>query len=109
MDRERILELSRREHGDRDLSELEITARAWNTAGRAGALVCCLVSIIPRLICDLFLLSPWVIYFSMLGTSYLVRYTRLRRGTDLVLVIAFYAMCLAALIALILRLRGVMG
>ena len=107
MDREKILELSRREHGGRDLAQLETAVRAWDTAGRVGALVCCLVSLIPQIICDIFLLSPWVIYFSMMGTSYLVRYTRLRRGTDLVLTIALYAMCLAALIALILRLRGV--
>ena len=107
MDREKILELSRLENKGQDLAELEAAVQAGNTAGRVGALACCLVSLIPQIICDFFLLSPWVIYFSILGTNYLVRFSRLRRGTDLALAIVLYVMCLVALTFLVLRLRGV--
>ena len=44
MEKEDILEISRREHQNRDLAELEASVQAGNLAGRVGAGVCCLVS-----------------------------------------------------------------
>ena len=43
MEKEDILEISRREHQNRDLAELEASVQAGNLAGRVGAGVCCLV------------------------------------------------------------------
>ena len=44
MEKEDILEISRREHQNRDLAELEASVQAGNLAGRVGAGVCGLVS-----------------------------------------------------------------
>ena len=44
MEKKDILEISRREHQNRDLAELEASVQAGNLAGRVGAGVCCLVS-----------------------------------------------------------------
>ena len=41
MDKEKILESSRKENKNRDLVELEVAARAGHIAGRVGAAVCC--------------------------------------------------------------------
>ena len=40
MNKEKILESSRRENKNRDLAEKEVTAQAGNIAGRVGAAVC---------------------------------------------------------------------
>ena len=40
MDKEKILESSRKENKNRDLVELEVAARAGHIAGRVGAAVC---------------------------------------------------------------------
>ena len=90
MNKEKILESSRRENKNRDLAEMEVTAQAGNIAGRVGAAV-------------------WVVYFSILTTHTLVKYARLKRKTDLILAILYLAMCLTFLAFFILRLVEVKG
>lgn len=98
MDKEKILESSRKENKNRDLVELEVAARAGHIAGRVGAAVCVLLSLVVRLLTDSYLLSPWIIYFSIIATHSLVKYARLRRKTDLVLSLVYLAMCLSFLV-----------
>ena len=64
MEKEDILEISRREHQNRDLAELEASVQAGNLAGRVGAGVCCLVSALFVRAVHTVLLGPWVISFS---------------------------------------------
>ena len=45
MNKEKILESSRRENKNRDLAEMEVTAQAGNIAGRVGAAVCVVLTI----------------------------------------------------------------
>ena len=89
MNKEKILESSRKENKNRDLVELEVAARAGHIAGRVGAAVCVLLSLVVRLLTDSYLLSPWIIYFSIIATHSLVKYARLRRKTDLVLSLVY--------------------
>ena len=96
MDRDAILAASRREHGNRDLVERETAVKAGAAAGRIGATVC-------------LLLSPWVIYFSILTTHALVRYAGLRRKTALLLTGLFGGIGLLVLALWLLRLREVTG
>lgn len=104
MKKEDILEISRKEHQNRDLAELEISSQAGNIAGRVGALMCCLISLAFHRVTGTPLFSPWIIYFSILGTNYLVKYVKVKRKTDLILTILFYAICLLALIFFVKRL-----
>ena len=98
MEKEDILEISRREHQNRDLAELEASVQAGNLAGRVGAGVCCLVSAL------FVLLGRWVIYFSILGTHALVKFLKLKRKTDLVLTVLYLVMFLLFLVFFIRRL-----
>ena len=107
--KEKILESSRRENKNRDLAEMEVTAQAGNIAGRVGAAVCVVLTLIFRIFTKTYFLSPWVVYFSILTTHTLVKYARLKRKTDLILAILYLAMCLTFLAFFILRLVEVKG
>lgn len=109
MNKDEILESSRKENRNKDLVELEITSQAGNIAGRVGAFVCCLVSIIFHRFTNVILCSPWIIYFSILGTHYVVRFKQVRRKSDLFLCVVYWAMCLLATVFFILRLVEVRG
>ncbi len=63
MNKEKILESSRRENKNRDLAEMEVTAQAGNSAGRVGAAVCVVLTLIFRIFTKTYFLSPWVVYF----------------------------------------------
>ena len=104
MEKEDILEISRREHQNRDLAELEASVQAGNLAGRVGAGVCCLVSALFVRAGHTVLLGPWVIYFSILGTHALVKFLKLKRKTDLVLTVLYLVMFLLFLVFFIRRL-----
>lgn len=103
MNKEKILESSRRENKNRDLAEMEVTAQAGNIAGRVGATVCVVLTLIFRIFTKTYFLSPWVVYFSILATHTLVKYARLKRKTDLILAILYLAMCLTFFAFFILR------
>ena len=109
MEKEDILEISRREHQNRDLAELEASVQAGNLAGRVGAGVCCLVSALFVRAVHTVLLGPWVIYFSILGTHSLVTYRKKKRKTELTLTILYFAMFLLFLVLFAVRLVGVRG
>lgn len=109
MNKEEILKMSQQENKNKDLADLEISAQAGNIAGRVGACVCCLISLMFYWVTDTPLLSPWIIYFSILGTHYLVKYSKIHRKTDLVITLLYYAMCMLALIFFVIRLVGVRG
>lgn len=107
MTKEEILALSRLENQHQDLAELDLSVQAGHLAGRVGALVCCLISAFFHAFTGTFLCSPWIIYFSMLGTHYAVRFQRTRQKTDLCLCVTFFAVQLLALLFFILRLMEV--
>lgn len=113
MNKEKILESSRKENKNRDLVELEVAAQAGHIAGhiagRVGAAVCVLLSLVFRLLTDSYLLSPWVIYFSIISTHALVKYAKLRRKTDLIFSLVYLAMLFLFLAFFVLRLAEVRG
>lgn len=109
MNKEEILEISRKENQNKDLAELDVTSQAGNIAGRVGACVCCLISVIFHCFTDMLLYSPWIIYFSILGTHYIVKYIKIKRKSDLSLSAIYFVMCLLALVFFVLRLVEVKG
>lgn len=109
MEKEEILAISRRENKNRDLAEAATAQQAGNIAGRVGACVCCLVSVIFVWATGTMLYSPWVIYFSILGTHSLVIYRKKKRKTELTLTILYFAMFLLFLVLFAVRLVGVRG
>lgn len=109
MKKEEILESSRKENKNRDLVELEVTAKAGHIAGLVGITVCVLLALVFRLLMDSYLLCPWVIYFSIISAHNLVKYAKLRRKTDLILSLVYIAMFLLFLVFFVLRLVEVKG
>ena len=109
MEKEEILAISRRENKNRDLAEAATAQQAGNIAGRVGAGVCCLVSVVFVWATGTMLYSPWVIYFSILGTHSLVKYRKKKRKTELTLTILYFAMFLLFLVLFAVRLVGVRG
>ena len=109
MNKDEILEMSRNDNKNKDLAELDVIAQAGNIASRVGACVCILISVVFHRLTNMLLCSPWIIYFSILGTHYLVKYNKLKRKSDLFLSVIYFAMCLLALVFFVLRLVEVKG
>ena len=55
------------------------------------------------------LFSPWIIYFSILGTHYLVKFIKVKRKTDLTITILYFAMLILCFTFFMLRLVEVKG
>lgn len=107
MDREEILKASRKENKNKDLVELELASKAGSYASRVGALVCCLISLLSSMVAHVMLYGPWIIYFSIMTTQWLVRFIKMKRKSDLVLWVMFLTLTILALIGFINRLLEV--
>lgn len=107
MDKEEILNASRKENKNKDLAELEVMYKAGSHAGRVGALVCCIISVLSSALAHILLYSPWVIYFSIVTTQWLVRFIKVRRKSDLILAMLFLCLAVLAFAGLVRRLLEV--
>lgn len=107
MKKDEILNASRKEHQNKDLAEMEMIYRAGSHASRVGALVCCLLSLLSSMIAHTMIYSPWVIYFSIITTQWLVRFIKMKRKSDLVLTILFFILSVLAFAGFIRRLLEV--
>ncbi len=104
MKKEDILKASRKENKNKDLAELEVMYCAGSHAGRVGALVCCLISLLASVIARVMLYSPWIIYFSIMSTMWLVRGIKLGKKSDWVLAAMFLVLTILAFAGFINRL-----
>lgn len=104
MNKEEILNASRKENGNKDLVEVEVYNEAGNYATRVGATTCCILSLLSFWIADTFIFSPWVIYFSILATHWLIRYKKKKIKSDLILTVMFMLLSLGALVGFVYRL-----
>ena len=106
MDREEILNASRRENKNRDLPEMEVDYRSGAAFMRVGATVCMLLLLLGLLLADTMIYSPLIIYFSILGTHWLVRFVQLKKISDLVVTILFYGLAILGTVLFVMRLMG---
>ena len=101
MKKEEVLNASRKENGNKDLAEIEVQNQAGNYASRVGALVCCLLSLLSSILANTMIYSPWVIYFSILATQWLVRFIKMKRKSDLVLSVLFFILAILAFVGFV--------
>ena len=94
MDKEEILEKSRKENRDRDLVEAEVLHRANNIALSVSMLICALVSVLHAIFRDSPDYAVWIVQFGMLSAVMLVKFSRLRRRHELLLGILYGGFCL---------------
>ncbi len=107
MNKEEILSRSRKELKNSDLVEMQTNHQAWNIAGRVGAIMCILISVIARTLTGKHIVSPWIIYFSIQGTILLVRFIKLKKKTDLLLSLFFIVVAIVLFIVQVMQLLGV--
>ena len=101
MDKDEILERSRKEHRDRDFVEDEALAQASKIALWVGTVVCGLLTIIQSAVQSRMDFGLWTVMFSILAAAMLVKYSRLHKRHELigglgylVLTIYFFALYL---------------
>ena len=84
MDKDEILERSRKEHKDRDFVEDEALAQASKIAIWVGTIVCGLLTIIQSAVQSRMNFGLWTVMFSILATTMLVKYTKMRKRHELI-------------------------
>ena len=104
MNREEILQASRKENQNRDLPEKELLYLAGSHSARVGALLCCVVTLLGSVLARRMLYGPWAIYFGMMAAQWLVRVLKQKRMTDLAVSLLFFALTAAAFVGLVQRL-----
>lgn len=107
MNKEEILSRSRKELKNSDLVVMQTSHQAWNIAGRVGATMCILISVIARILTSHYIVSPWIIYFSIQGTIWLVRFIKLKKKTDLFSSLFFIVLAIVLFIVQVMQFMGV--
>lgn len=102
MDRDEILEKSRKENKDRDFVGLEAKVKGIQIAVKVGLLMCCLMTCLRIALTGIVDYSAWPVYFSILATISFVEYYKLHRWYDLFVGILYLTAC-AAFLVLFLR------
>ncbi|MCR4962917.1 MAG: DUF6442 family protein [Firmicutes bacterium] len=106
MNKEEILAKSRKDNQGSDEMELFTLAAAGKIAAQVGMLVCCLVAVLQVWFTDVVSVESWMIYFSILGTIFTVKYVKLHRRHELLLAVLFAGLFLFFTLLFIKRLIG---
>ncbi len=104
MNKDDILKASRKENKNKDLAELEIMRHAGSISGSVGVMVCFMISLLSSILADVTLFSPWMIYFSIVGTNWLVRAIKTKTKSNWVIAVMFLVLAVLALIGFVVRL-----
>jgi hypothetical protein len=83
MDRNDILEKSRKENRNMDEREKDALAKAGQKAAAVGGVVCAFIILFEAIVSDFTSFSTWAVYLSMTGTALLVKYSILRKKHEL--------------------------
>lgn len=106
MDKDEILERSRKEHRDRDFVEDEALAQASKLAITVGAVVCGLLTILQAVVQSSAVYGIWTLMFSILATTSLVKFAKLRKRYDLIGGLSYLV---SAIFFFVWHLRDVLG
>ena len=106
MKKEEILEKSRQENKGTDEMELAVLGLAGKRAAQIGMLVCCAVAVLQVAFTDSISFESWMIYFSILGTIFTVKYVKLYRKHELLLAVLFIILFVFFTVLFLRRLVG---
>ena len=106
MKKEEILEKSRRENDGPDEMELCVLGVAGKLAAQIGMTVCCIVSVLQVMLAKSMSFESWMIYFSIIGTLFTVKYVKLRKKHELLLAILCFALFVFFAVMFVRRLIG---
>ena len=85
MDKDDILERSRKEHKDRDFVEMEALSKANSVALSVGVILCALLSILHATLRNSVDYGVWTVMFGIMSTIMLMKFAKLRRRHELVI------------------------
>ena len=108
MDKDEILEKSRKENKDRDFVEDEVLAQASKSAVSIGCGVSGLLTIIQSVFQDRIDCGLWTVMFSILATTMLVKYSRLHKRHELMLGLLFLVLAIFFFVWYLLDVLGVL-
>lgn len=106
MNKEEILSKSRQELKNSNLVEKEVEYQAGRISASVGATVCLLLSVIALTMTGEYFISPWLIYFSIVGTKWLVRFVKLKKKSDLFFSATTLIVAVVLLVIQILQFSG---
>ncbi|MGN0802453.1 MAG: DUF6442 family protein [Candidatus Faecivicinus sp.] len=106
MNKDDILEKSRRENKGTDEMEQYVMAAAGKIAAKVGMLVCCIVAILQVIFANAINFESWMIYFSILATTFLVKYIKLHSKHELWIAVLYTVLFIMFAVLFILRLVG---
>lgn len=106
MKKEEILEKSRMENKGTDEMELVVLGMAGKLAAQIGMLICCAVAVLQVAFTDSVSFESWMIYFSILGTIFTVKYAKLHKKHELLLALLFSGLFVFFTVLFIHRLVG---
>ncbi len=87
MKKEDILEMSRRENKNKDMTEIEAMNRASRIATITGSALCMVISILDWNITRTINWACWAVDFGMMSVLNILQYIKLRQGSKLILAI----------------------
>ncbi len=93
MDKDEILARSRKENKGGDFVEAAVQARANTIALAVGIIVCGLLSVLHAIFADTPDFGIWTAYFSVLATTMIVKFVKLRRRHELVFGLLYLGFC----------------
>lgn len=106
MNKEEILEKSRKENKGADEMERSALQSAGKLAAQVGMLVCCIVATLQVAFTGMMSYESWMIYFSILGTLFTVKYIKLHNKHELWMAILYIALFIMFTVLFAVRLAG---
>lgn len=104
--KEEILAKSREENKGVDEYELTVLASAGKTAAQVGMTMCCVIAILQVILKNAISYESWMIYFSILGTLFIVKYVRMKRKHELLLAVLYCGLFAFFAVLFVMRLAG---
>ena len=106
MDKDEILERSRKENKDRDFVEAEALSNANGVALTIGVILCALLSVLHSIFKDSVDYGVWTVMFGIMSTIMLVKFSKLRQRHELLVGLGYLAL---AIFFFVFYLRDVLG
>ena len=105
MNKDDILEKSRRENKGPDEMEQYVMAAAGKIAAKVGMLVCCVVAILQVIFTDAISFESWMI-FSILAATFIVKYVKLHSKHELWVAVLYTVLFIMFAVLFLIRLVG---
>lgn len=106
MNKEEILEASRRENKNQDVVEAEVIKQGSQIAYLIGCLMCGVICLLQNIFTDTINWGCWVVNFSILGTVFLVKSIKLKKRHEILLTILYYGFTVFFAVGFAFSLRG---